>query len=132
MHHKNRQDARRAGAECAQDRNVSAFVRHGHHQGSDQIKSRHRHDESEDDEHHAFFDLYGGKPCAVLSRPITHDHFATQKGGEFISHRARIVDVLNLETNTAGALDPKNALRVLNMHERQSGVVFVVTRIKNA
>ena len=72
LHHKDSHDALRAGAQRAQNGNVGPLVGHSHDQGADQVERRHRHDQGQNNEHHAFFKLYGGKPGAVLAGPVAN------------------------------------------------------------
>ena len=103
LHHKNAHDAGRAGAQGAQYGDVGALVGDRHHQGTDQVERGHRHDEGEDDEHHAFFHLYGGKPAAVLPRPVAHQVATAQCVTEVLRHQTRLVQVAQLQAHAGGA-----------------------------
>ena len=41
-----------------------------------QVERRHRDDQREDDEHHAFLDLHGGEPGACSARPVADQELA--------------------------------------------------------
>ena len=126
LHHEDGHDAARAGPERAQNGDVGPLVGHRHHQGAHQIERRHRHDEGEDDEHHAFLQLHGGEPGFVLPRPVANEQVAAQARAQFTRHRAGLMQVLEFEPHTRGAFEAEDAGRVVHMQQGQRGVVFVM------
>ena len=116
----------RAGPQRAQDGNVGTLVGHGHHQRAHQVERRHRHDEGEDDEHHAFLKLYGSKPGSVLARPVAHKQVARQRGQQLLSHLARLVQVLDFQAHASGAFQPENLGCIVLVQQRQATVVLKV------
>ena len=93
LHHEYAHDAARAGTQCAQNRDVGAFVGHRHHQGADQVERSHGNNQREDNGHHGFFHLHGREPGAVLPRPVADQDFPGQGLGQLRGHRTRLVQV---------------------------------------
>ena len=130
LHHKNAHDAGRTGAQGTQNGNVSALVGHRHNQRADQVERGHRHDEGQNDEHHAFFNLHRGKPGAVLAGPVTNQQIAGERAAERIRNRARLVQVAQFQAHTGRAFQAENAGGVLPVGERHRRIVFKVAGIK--
>ena len=116
LHHENSHDAARTRPQRAQNGNIGPLVSHRHHQGAHQIEGCHSHDERQDDEHHAFLDLHGGKPGAVLARPVADVQVTRQRTGQHIRHGPRLMQVAQLEPHARWAFEAENLGRIVYVH----------------
>ncbi|MCY1530400.1 hypothetical protein D9M68_655850 [compost metagenome] len=132
LHQEDAGDFPRAGAQRAQDGDVGLLVLHGHDQRRQQVERRHRHDQRQDQEHHALLGLHRREPRAVVAGPVARHHVGRQHLLQLGRHLGRLLHVGDAQAHAGGAAVAEHAGGVLVVDEGQRGIVFIVAGRENA
>jgi hypothetical protein len=104
---------------------------HRHHQRADQVEGRHRHDQREDDEHHAFSSCTAANQVRFWRVQSRISRLPLRLAASW-RPRARLVQVAQLQAHAGGAFQAEDALGVLDVEHGQRRVVFVVAAAEGA
>ena len=135
LHHEDRHDLPRRGAESTQDGDIALLVVHHHHQRGDDVERRHGDDQQQQQADHGFFHADGLVQVAVGASPVTGVILAlAQLLGDFPGSARRLEQVIELQPQPLYLIrfPALQARQVLQVGDTQVAVDLTGADMKNA